>query len=231
MPTPDIAVIRSSRRKNNAFIRVTPHGTVEIRVPRHASTLHVDLLLKKHSDWIEEQLRLLSGLRLSFVSEEKIQYLGKELRLEVHENSSKVLFCMQDNHTLCVNTPVFPNDEERIATLTDKLIGWYKTQAKRYILPRAHDYASHLQVEIRSIRIKDTLTRWGSCSSKYNLNFSWRLIMTPRPVIDYVIAHEVCHLIHKNHSQEFWNLVKTFDDDYKTHKKWLKEKGTSLFAL
>ncbi len=81
---------------------------------------------------------------------------------------------------------------------------------------------------VNQIRIKDQKTRWGSCSSKNNLNFSWRLIMAPERVLDYVVVHELCHLTHMNHGKEFWALVESVMPDYKDCKKWLRENEKSL---
>ena len=78
------------------------------------------------------------------------------------------------------------------------------------------------------IYIRDQKTRWGSCSSKGNLNFNWRLIMAPLFIMDYIVVHELAHLVHPNHSRDFWKLVKKIVPDYKEKKEWLKIYGNSL---
>ena len=79
-----------------------------------------------------------------------------------------------------------------------------------------------------SIRIGDQKTRWGSCSNNGTLSFSWRLMLAPPRVLDYVVIHEICHLTYMDHSKNFWDLVSVYDPDYKEHRKWLKENGDSL---
>jgi predicted metal-dependent hydrolase len=79
-----------------------------------------------------------------------------------------------------------------------------------------------------SIRIGDQKTRWGSCSSNGTLSFSWRLMLAPPRVLDYVVIHELCHLTYMNHSREFWAKVASIDPDYREHRKWLKDNGDSL---
>jgi len=112
--------------------------------------------------------------------------------------------------------------------LERRVIDWLKKYAKEIISSKATDMARQLERRINRISIRDTKSRWGSCSAQGNLSFCWRLIMTPESVLNYVVAHEVSHLVHMNHSPEFWNLVKTFDVDPKKSRNWLKDYGTTL---
>ncbi|MDF2674900.1 MAG: hypothetical protein K0R09_3168, partial [Clostridiales bacterium] len=76
--------------------------------------------------------------------------------------------------------------------------------------------------------VKEQKTLWGSCSSKDNINFNWKLIMAPQAVLDYIVVHELCHLKHRDHSKNYWNLVEQIIPDHKEKRKWLKENGRSL---
>ncbi len=107
----------------------------------------------------------------------------------------------------------------------------YRQAAKEYIPKRVAYYAGLLGVDYNTITIRDQKTRWGSCSSKGNLSFSWRLILAPPKVLDYVVVHELCHRREMNHSPRFWALVESIIPDYKTHRKWLKENGEKLSIL
>lgn len=107
----------------------------------------------------------------------------------------------------------------------------YRDAAKEYIKKRVSYYADILDVTYGNISIRDQKTRWGSCSSSGNLNFNWRLILAPPKVLDYVVVHELCHRIEMNHSKKFWNLVKQVIPDYKEHRRWLKENGSSLSVM
>ncbi len=98
-----------------------------------------------------------------------------------------------------------------------------------YIDHKAQHYAQILDRKIERITIRDTSSRWGSCTIDGKLNFSWRLVFAPREILDYVIAHEVSHLVEMNHSAAFWSVVSTIDPDYKNNKKWLKNNGKTLF--
>lgn len=100
--------------------------------------------------------------------------------------------------------------------------------AASVIPPKAERYAQMLGVNYGRITIRSQRTRWGSCSSKGNLNFNCLLTQVPEHVMDYVVVHELCHLIEMNHSKRFWNLVEQIMPDYKACRKWLKDNGNSL---
>ena len=104
----------------------------------------------------------------------------------------------------------------------------YRQAAKRYIYERVEYYIEMIGCHYSSIRIGDQKTRWGSCSNNGTLSFSWRLMLAPPRVLDYVVIHEICHLTYMDHSKNFWDLVSVYDPDYKEHRKWLKENGDSL---
>ena len=93
---------------------------------------------------------------------------------------------------------------------------------------RARAWAGEMQVQYRRLSVRDQRTRWGSCSVNGGLNFSWRLVMAPLPVLDYVVIHELMHLREMNHSQRFWDGVATFCPEYRQHRAWLKENGGRL---
>ena len=104
----------------------------------------------------------------------------------------------------------------------------YKAQARAYIVPKVEEYAQKFGFKYNKVRITSATTRWGSCSSKKNLNFSYRLILAPKASVDYVIVHELCHLRQMNHSKKFWAEVENIMPDYKLHEKWLKQHGYKL---
>lgn len=102
-------------------------------------------------------------------------------------------------------------------------------QARRVIPQRVAYYAGIVGVTYGRITIRSQKTRWGSCSSGGNLNFNCRLMKAPTSVLDYVIVHELCHRLEMNHSSRFWALVEQVMPDYRVHRKWLREHGSSLF--
>ncbi|MEM1161801.1 MAG: SprT family zinc-dependent metalloprotease [Pseudomonadota bacterium] len=105
---------------------------------------------------------------------------------------------------------------------------WLKLRARDAVQPAARGYARRLGRRIERISLRDTRSRWGSCSSTGTLSFSWRLAMAPPAVLDYVAAHEAAHLVEMNHSARFWDLCEKLCPGWKTHRDWLKTHGRSL---
>jgi predicted metal-dependent hydrolase len=103
-----------------------------------------------------------------------------------------------------------------------------KSTASHYIIPRTHQLAEKVGVSIGLISLKQQKTRWGSCSSRGNLNFNWRLVHYQPAIIDYVIVHELAHRLEMNHSAAFWKIVAKYDPEYAKHRGWLKRQGMSL---
>jgi hypothetical protein len=107
-------------------------------------------------------------------------------------------------------------------------ITWYRGQARMVLTERVDFFAREHAFKIGKIRISSARTRWGSCSSKDTLSFTWRLVMAPLDVIDYVVVHELCHLKEMNHSKAYWAQVEAILPDYKRRRKWLKDNGGKL---
>jgi hypothetical protein len=105
---------------------------------------------------------------------------------------------------------------------------WYKLMAKEKIVPRVKRHARNLGVEFDKVMVSDLKYRWGSCTPKNNLNFSWKLIKAPMLVIDYVIVHELAHLLEHNHTPRFWNIVRTQVPRYVKARDWLRQQGEVL---
>jgi len=122
-------------------------------------------------------------------------------------------------------SPGLEEEKER-ELIKEMLTKWYKDSFGDIVRERIEKYSPELNVAPAKIFIKNQKTRWGSCSTKGNINLNWLLVMTPLEIIDYVIVHELSHLKVMNHSQEFWTLVESILPDYKERRKWLKENGT-----
>ena len=120
--------------------------------------------------------------------------------------------------------------EEPVQELTSQDIKLLTTRAKRIIPQRVKYYAGIMGVEYGRITIRMQKSRWGSCSSKGNLNFNCLLMRTPDEIIDYVVVHELCHLKEMNHSPRFWAEVEKIFPDYKERRKWLKDHGNEIMT-
>ena len=107
-------------------------------------------------------------------------------------------------------------------------MAWYKAQARSLLSGRVDFFAGRHAIRVGKVRISSARTRWGSCSARGTLSFTWRLVMAPPEVIDYVVVHEMCHLKEMNHSGAFWARVEAILPDYKARRKWLKDHGAGL---
>ena len=124
----------------------------------------------------------------------------------------------------------------KLTTLSDNeedfqqaTVKFYKTYAKSFLQHKTQYYAQMLGVKVNRITIKSQKTRWGSCSSKGNINYNWKIILMPEIVSDYIVVHELCHLKQMNHSKEFWMEVERIIPDYLQRKEWLRKSGNDYY--
>lgn len=210
-------IIRSSRK--TIALQINENAELIVRAPFHVSQRRINQFIEEKKDWIakthkkalyrkkisEENSEIRDGKRALFLGKEyEIRLNGKIKSIEVDENVMQFPFSKIDNAEYY-------------------LAMWYKKKAKKIIIPRTEKYAEAIGVSFSKIAITSAKKRWGSCNSKGNINFSYRLVMTPPEVIDYVIVHELMHLKELNHSAKFWARVETVIPDYKQRRKWLKE--------
>lgn len=140
-------------------------------------------------------------------------------------------FLQEKNDWIEKHLETMKEKQERLSqveSLSMKEIRELADQALKVIPPKAAHYARLLNVSYGRITIRNQKTRWGSCSSKGNLNFNCLLMLAPEEVVDYVVVHELCHRIEMNHSKAFWNLVESVLPDYKERQKWLKAHGAEI---
>jgi len=109
-----------------------------------------------------------------------------------------------------------------------RVIDFLKREARRIFDERSHDFAARIDARVRRVSVRDTASRWGSCSTSKSISYSWRLIFAPEFVLDYVVAHEVAHLREMNHGPRFWRLVRSIVPDIESPQAWLRKHGTAL---
>jgi predicted metal-dependent hydrolase len=152
------------------------------------------------------------------VSGESVLYLGRTYRLDVRDHDNEQV-TFDGKFLVCG-----PRD----ADLKKLCRNWFIERAKLTIAPRVEFYAEHMGARYNTIMISDMKYRWGSCTPKKNLNFNWRLIKAPMHVLDYVIVHELAHLLEHNHSSRFWQHVRAQVPKFRESKDWLKRHGETL---
>lgn len=211
-------VIRS-RRARQVRLRLLSGGTVEIVVPPRIRVPAVAEILRAKQGWIERQLDRLHALPPS--RPDAVEFLGTEYAVIVQRRPGRTGRILMEECTLRLDVP----DEIEVAPIIEKFL---RQRARVILFERAQAWADVMQVEYRRLSVRDQRTRWGSCSVNGGLNFSWRLVMAPLPVLDYVVVHELMHLREMNHGRRFWEGVATYCPEYQEHRAWLKENGASL---
>jgi predicted metal-dependent hydrolase len=214
-------IIRTKRR--TIALIINHDGTLIIRAPLRTTQKQIEDLVAIKAEWIKSKQKLIKATYARFVPKEYINgeeflYLGIPYTLSIVDDSVHPLH-LGDHFYL----------SHSVLDRADKIFkGWYREQAKKVIIGRVKEYADLYRFEYRKVNITNAQTRWGSCSPCGNLNFSWRVVMAPMPVINYVIVHELIHLREKNHSRRFWDKVKNILPGYTQQVQWLKNNGHLL---
>ncbi len=225
-----VTVVKSKRRKT-AEVVVRPDCTVKITVPAFLSPSDINRILKKKQNWIQNKLNFFRNANLTlpehqFTEGEIFTYLGKNYPLHI----TKIAAAKASGVKLkngCLN--LFLKDLSSSKTRKRVLItNWYKEKATEYLTKQTASIAIKHGLSPQKTGVKTYKRKWGCCNAKKQIFFNWKLIMAPPVVVHYVIIHELCHLLHPNHSRDFWDTVEQFMPDYFHHKTWLIERGFEL---
>lgn len=217
-------VIRSRRRRRTFSIQIREDGKVVCRVPYHAQAKAVDQFLREKWPWVEKKLAerkvFGEGVEKAFVSGEKFLYLGESYPLEIVDEDGRV--------PLELSFGRFILRKGYQSRGRDVFVEWYKREARRRLTERLKFLSERLSLKPTGFRITSARTRWGSCSRRNGLSITWRIVMAPLEVIDYILIHELCHIVEKNHSPGFWSLVEQALPNYNERRRWLRENGHRL---
>jgi len=214
--------IKYSNRKT-VNISVERDRSVIVRVPEGLSKEKIKSIVQSKENWINDKIKHEQKYPVKlepkeFVSGETLMYLGKNYQLSVVD---KIIEGVEFNQRFLISKS---NQKNANKLLKD----WYMKRAQLKIEQRVKLFAQHLGVSFNNIKISDMKFRWGSCTPNNNIIFNWRLIKAPLYVLDYLIVHELAHLLEPNHTPKFWNIVSIQVPQYMKAKKWLKEKGYLL---
>ena len=217
-------IVRSPKRKK-LTITVERDRAIIVHAPEKTSEELVRRLVDAKRQWLLAKLRHPQKYRVrphapgkEVVDGESAPYLGRDYRIEINETASGEV-----EFSRLFVVPVSHQPKRR-----EVLRKWYIARAKETILARVEQHARELGVKFTKAKIVDNRYRWGSCTVNDNVNFNWRLIKAPMFVIDYVIVHELAHLIEANHTSRFWGIVRANTPTMEKAKGWLKEHGQVL---
>lgn len=212
----EYTLIRSNRK--TIAIQITKDAKIEVRAPHQVSVAFVEKFLKEKENWIHKKIELMNTIvreRAAFKKQmgDTLLLKGQEVRI-IKKEGQQIGF---DGTCFFMPPKIDFEDAKPI------LIKVYQFLAKDYIKKRVSYFSNRMNVYPKAVKINSAKTRWGSCSGKDSINFSWLLIMVATDEIDYVVVHELCHIKEHNHSKKFWGEVEKVLPDYKEREERLKE--------
>lgn len=210
------------KKRTSIGIYIDLFGNVEVQAPKGTPVESVLQLLEEKWDWIQQKSKEMKDRALGpnvkvYDHGESFLYLGNAYPIQIYQDIN-----IKQDHV------VFEGDKLHIYVkqvedekIKQALKRFYYQQCKALVERSVQSFQSNFKIKPRSIRISDNKRTWGTCDSKLQLTFNWRLAMAPKRVIDYVVVHEMCHMVHLNHDRSFWRLVGKIIADYKEQENWL----------
>ena len=227
--------LRLDKRRKSIQLRILPTSVVEIVAPAKLTATEIRQILTTKKTWLTRRLSKLTTLADNPVNQELapghlVLYQGEphSLIFLPGNNKPEVLLKPQE---LVIKLPADCPENEQTAIAAHILKNWLINQAGAQFQDKTRYWADIIGVRPVRVTIKDQKTRWGSCSSLGNINYNWRIIMAPSQVADYLVIHELCHLLEPNHSDRFWSHVSRFSPNYKVCRRWLADNGKLLSRI
>ncbi len=218
----DIKVIRSDRKTISIYVE--RDGSVSVLAPKKLTEVELQKVIKSKeyliSKYLAEWQQLNDGqIAREYVNGQSFLYLGRNYRLEIIKNQEEPLI---------LKNGYFLLSEIEKEKAREHFISFYKEKVRPRIEKRVELYKTYLGVNPNKIRVMELKNRWASCTTNGNLNFHWKCAMAPADVLDYIIIHELAHLIHKNHTKAFWNEIDKVIPDYSNRLQWLTRNGAGM---
>lgn len=227
-------IVRSDRR--TMALQVTKEGEVVVRIPRRLPYGRGHELAQKNKSWIfAHRGKLQTALKrkegFHWTEGAALLLFGQIRTLHIESDFNQKRFQVQVKEEKVVLTgPVdLSGKDEAEGIVKDVLKQFYRQKARGYLEEKTALWAARMQLDYGRISIRDQATRWGSCSTKGNLNFNWRLVLLPAELADYVVVHELAHRIHMNHSPAFWAEVEKELPDYRLKRRSLKSYEDEIY--
>ena len=211
-------VVKSNRKTLALYIK---QQTAIVRCPMRASKVEVEEFVKKNHKWIQERLaeeRAYDKQKLRIADGGTIFFRARELSIIFKEGRKERILINGDK--LIIQNHKLNSDKARA-----QLEKYLTKKAAEYIIPRAEALAKYLGVDkkVTEIKLRKTKSKWGHCTSNGVIQYNWLIMLAPYSIIDYMITHEVCHLLHMDHSRRYWDLVESICPQYLQYIKWLKK--------
>lgn len=228
-------IVHSERRKKTIAIQIDRDGQVTIRAPAGTSRQRITDIVQSKREWIHDRMRARERWNLTFrpkefVEGESFLYLGRNYRLKIRDNG-KVTSPLTGlfGRYFVVGIPRCRSAKKKRSRVRNALIEWYRKRARDRISERIHLLAQKIETPLPSkVLVRSQTRRWASCSKSGDLRFNWRIIMAPLSLVDYVVAHELCHMKYRDHSRAFWHLLQTVMPDYEERRSCLTSRGAEF---
>lgn len=227
---PPYTLRRSARRRRTMELSIHPTLGLIVAAPARAPRQEIEAFVHRKERWIRRALEdaraRAQQLQRSFISGESLPYLGGTLELLVLETQNGTRpHVERAEDRLCVELPQTASDGERRATVIAVIERWYKDRAQEVLSERVRHFAPLASASPAGLAVRDQKTRWGSCGKHGTLYFSWRLMLAPMPVLDYLVVHELCHLRQRGHGRRFWRSVAAVLPDFEEREAMLRRDG------
>jgi predicted metal-dependent hydrolase len=220
----EYSLVRS--RRKTASIYIERDGQVSILVPDKLTDRQVEALVESKRKWIYKSLAEWQDLNArkvhrDYVNGEGFLYLGRSYRLKLVSDLSEPLMLKDGYFCLRTNNGSLPDADAAFKA-------FYRAKGLVRIPPRVAYFQAKMDVEPKAVRVIELKHRWASCSPGGNLNFHWKCMMAPLTILDYIVVHELAHLIFPNHTKAFWNQVDKVMPDFQERKEWLRLNGAGM---
>ena len=216
--------IEFTKRKKTISLQVKDSKLI-IKAPGSVSKKTLDELIKRKQNWIKQRVNLSfeeQNLRnRKFIDNEKFYFRGHAYKLSLILGRKEAVKIAGG---FLLVTHIDDRSRERNA-IKRLLEDWYLRESSKILKLRTEELAQQMRVQPSEITIKNYNSKWGSCSANNKISYNWRIIMAPDCIIDYLIIHELSHIIEPNHSKNFWEHVGNYCDDFQIKRKWLRENG------
>jgi hypothetical protein len=220
----DITYTLTTSDRKTLSIYIERNGQISVLAPQDFTSQQLDEVLEQKRGWIYKGLAEwedLNAIRFKreYVNGEGFLYLGRNYRLQIVVTQDK---------PLQLKNGYFNLSSQSLPKAEDVFKEFYRQKGNVKLRERVSYYQNKLGVKAHDVRVLELKNRWASCSEKGNLNFHWKCMMAPLTVLDYIVVHELVHLIHKNHTEAFWNEVDKLIPDHHDRKQWLKVHGAGM---
>ncbi len=217
----DLVTVKRSKRAKRVALRLDPiERVINLVVPNRMSIKKAYSFAQQHEEWVIKTLDNLAP-PMPFTDGAIIPVFGDSVMIKIEHNQALKRTTMKQYDDILIVKTYMDDPSNRITAHLKKL-------AHKGLADMASEKAEIIDKTISSLSVRDTKTRWGSCSTDGRLSFSWRLMFAPYDAIDYVVAHEVAHLVYMDHSKDFWALCRNLSSNFVEGKYWMQNHGNEL---